>query len=256
MAKKHPKKIPHRTSKTKRSPTPHRKRLPKSLTAAEIMARADMYAQKIQAQEERRQLKVERNPTDYELPVEVQKFLDALYNEPNLLPPNGSCVRTDTVRMWRILQALRDAYRQGCRQGYVEGRLTEVVAKDRRLIGKMAKERAKLVSYDGVKIPMDERDAKIFFELPAMRRSAETATAGDDAMGERACLDGRQVRNIFFEQTVLREYVALIQQGLGEAGAAERVVHKHGVDKHGKPRHKKVRDILAKAPQRTLPEVE
>jgi len=74
-------------------------------------------------------------------------------------------------------------------------------------------------------------------------------------MGQRAELTGKQVRNIFFEQTVLREHAALMQQGFGEAAAAEQVVQKHGIDKHGKPRHKKVRDILAKAPQRRLPEV-
>lgn len=153
-------------------------------------------------------------------------------------------------------QWAEDLYLEGCRQGYIEGRLVEITATREVGAGKHQKKRANLVLFDGVKIPMDVRDARIFRELPAMRLQADTAAEGDELMGQRAELTGKQVRNIFFEQTVLREHAALMQQGFGEAAAAERVMQKHGVDKHGKPRHEKVRAILAKAPQRRLPEVQ
>ncbi len=153
-------------------------------------------------------------------------------------------------------QWAQDLYLEGCRQGYIEGRLVEIAAKQEVGAGKHQKLRANLVPFDGVKIPMDERDAKIFRELPAMRQRAGTADEGDELMGERVELTGKQVRNIYFEQTVLRERAALVQQGLGAAAAAERVVQKYGLDKHGKPRQAKVRAILKKAPQRTLPEVQ
>jgi len=147
-------------------------------------------------------------------------------------------------------QWAKDLYLEGCRQGYLEGRLVEIVAKQEVGAGKHQKLRANLVPFDGVKIPMDERDARIFRELPAMRRE-HGSDKGDELMGRRAGFDdGRQVRNIFFEQMVLRERAALMQQGFGAAAAASRVV-----DKHGKPRQAKVRAILKKAPQRTLPEV-
>jgi len=156
----------------------------------------------------------------------------------------------ETVKEWAV-----ELYLEGCRRAYIEGRLAEIAARQQVGAGKQRKTRANLVPFDGVKIPMDERDAKIFVLLPEMRRQAGTADEGDELMGERGELTGKQVRNIHFEQTVLRERAALVQQGLGENAASERIVNKYGVDKHGKPRHKKVRDILAKAPQRMLPEV-
>lgn len=153
-------------------------------------------------------------------------------------------------------QWAKDLYLEGCRLAYIEGRLVEIAARQEVGAGKQRKTRANLVPFEGVKIPMDVRDARIFRELPVMRRRAGTADEGDELMGERVELTGKQVRNIYFEQTVLRERAALVRQGLGAAAASERVVQKYGADKHGKPRHKKVRDILAKAPQRTLPEVQ
>jgi hypothetical protein len=230
-------------------------RLPKSLTSEQILAAADASASEVQSRLELRQFKVERTPVDFEPPAEVQTFLDALYQEPRLLLPKGVSAWDNTALACRIVQALWDAYRQGCRQGYIEGRVVEVTARDYRTIRKTKKTRAKLVPYDGGKISMDERDTQIFFELSSMRRE-HGSDAGDELMGRRACLDGRQVRNIFFEQTVLRERAALIQQGFGEADAAERVLQKHGLDKLGKSRRRKVLAILAKAPQRSLPEVQ
>lgn len=246
MAKKPVKKSMRQPGPAKRS----RPRLPKSLTAKQILAAVESTWEKVQ--ERRRGREFTMQGVAYQLPDEVRTFLGHLFEEPPLVVQAGWTAQDVAA----ITRALWQAYEQGCEQGYIEGRLVEITA--RREVGaeKQRKTRANLVPFDGVKIPMDVRDARIFFELPAMRLRAGTADEGDELMGQRAELSGKHVRNIYFEQTVLREHAALVQQGFREAAAAERVVQKYGIDKHGKPRHKKVRDILAKAPQRRLPEVQ
>jgi len=206
----------------------------------------------------------EMRSKDYALPQELQDWLLSLFSTAEIdrffwehkFGGDETDRQEVEAKCYELRQFALDWYLQGCRQGYIEGRTVELLSGGDRVIERTKKTRAKLVPFDGVEIPMDERDARIFFELPAMRQKACTADEGDELMGKRAGFaDGRQVRNIFFEQAVLREWAALVQQGFGEARAAERVVQKYGIDKHGKPRHKKVRAILTKAPQRTLPEV-
>lgn len=154
-------------------------------------------------------------------------------------------------------QWARDWYLEGCRQGYVEGRLVEIATRQDSSVRKVKRERNRVVTVEGVPMSKDERDAEIFASWPELKRE-HGAEVAERILEQRYGVGDRRVRQIVLEQSVLREWAGLVQQGFGEALAAERVVQKHGVDQHGKPspkRQEKIRKILAKAPLRTLPEV-
>lgn len=167
----------------------------------------------------------------------------------DVLRSHGESLLESRVVYEAIGELAREWYLRGCRQGYIEGRVEQLVSR-RQVADK--RNRLKREQSD-----MDERDARIFKAWPSLKREhgaeeAERLIAKDEGIGDR------RVRQIVLEQRVLCEHAALVLEGLGEAAAVARVVEKNGVDKDGKPSQKRqatVRKILEKARLRSFPEM-
>jgi len=102
----------------------------------------------------------------YQLPRELQSFLDRLYVEPDLwrYQRDGSPIPREEVA-----ELLQQAYVQGCTQGYIEGRVVDLEPKRERSRKANAARREKH--------NLDQRDAEIVEKFRRLR--AEAISAGD-----------------------------------------------------------------------------
>jgi len=136
-------------------------KLPRSLTADEIMAAVDARWNEVQARLEHRGTisRRRRKPPSFELPSSVMDFLECLYREPSLIPPDGSDWRRDVARMAAVSRALWDAYRRGCAEGYIEGMISRAAPDHKRSATGNAGKRKALVAVGSRTMTRDERDA-------------------------------------------------------------------------------------------------
>jgi len=152
-----------RTSKVKRP----RAALPRSLKTDQIMKAAAAYAARFEERLAHRGNETAKIDTD--IPELTLDFLDALYSEPNLVPPDGKDFWTDFRCIAAILAALRAAYRQGCREGYIEGFVARRKPDLRRSkTGNDSKRKTLIQLPDGRKMTRDERDAIVVAEYGSL----------------------------------------------------------------------------------------
>jgi hypothetical protein len=138
------------------------------LTADQIINAAAAYAAKIgqrMTQRDRDTAKI-----DTSIPEPVLEFLDALYQEPNLKPPDGKDFWTDFRRMAAILAALRAAYRHGCREGYIEGFVARREPDRQRSKTANDAKRKKIVIVAGKQMTREQRDAMMATEYASLRQ--------------------------------------------------------------------------------------
>ncbi len=111
---------------------------------------------------ERRQSAMRRR--GYRLPDEVAMFLAGLHEEP-------SFYYGDThVEVKQVIEIAAAAYMDGCRQGYIEGRVADLEPKRQRSRKDNAAKRQKRQDCGGQMMTLDERDAAIVSEYPTLRK--------------------------------------------------------------------------------------
>lgn len=142
-------------AKAKRSAVAKR---PKSLTAAQIMAAAAAHWNEVQARLAHRQGVVRHKPAQFEVPAEVMEFLSELYEEPALRLPDGDGWQKDFARAENICRLMRDAYLQGCSQGYIEGVVARMEPDRKRNATANAAKRKAPVQVGKIVMTRDERD--------------------------------------------------------------------------------------------------
>ena len=131
---------------------------PKSPLAARIMAAADAHWHEVQSRLNQRQGVVRSKPARFEVPAEVMEFLSELYEEPPFRLPNGEDFSTDFVRYEKICRLMRDAYLQGCSQGYIEGVVTRMEPDRERSATANAAKRKAPVQVGKIVMTRDKRD--------------------------------------------------------------------------------------------------
>ena len=131
---------------------------PKSPLAARIMAAADAHWHEVQSRLNQRQGVVRRKPTRFEVPTEVMEFLSELYEEPALRLPDGDGWRKDFARAENICRLMRDAYLQGCSQGYIEGVVARMEPDRKRNATANAAKRKAPVQVGKIVMTRDKRD--------------------------------------------------------------------------------------------------
>lgn len=160
---------------------PQPRKAPKGLSAAAILKAVD--ANSTRTQHRLNDRDSEAQQIDVRIPEDVLDFLEELYREPHLAAPDRSDLRTFGTRIAAILASLRDAYREGCRQGYIEGFIARRMPDKKRSATGNAAKRSLLVTLpDGTTMTRHERDAKMAAEYaglvklmkptPAMQRLA------------------------------------------------------------------------------------
>jgi len=189
------------------------------------------------------------------LPRELEAWLLSLESPRNA----GEVLRWHDVRLdARVCEALEEwateCYLEGCRQGYIEGRVEQAAARRAVSDQRIRRWREQVVKVDGQELDRDDRDGLMYAEFLVLEQ-AHGSSVAERKLEQKHGVCDRRIRQIILEQKVLREYWVLVEQGVGQAAAADRVVQKHGVGKHGKPRHARIREIVAKARVRKPPEM-
>jgi hypothetical protein len=131
---------------------------PKSPLAARIMAAADAHWHEVQSRLNQQQGVVRRKPARFEVPAEVMEFLSELYEEPALRLPDGGDWRRDFARAENICRLMRDAYLQGCSQGYIEGVVARMEPDRKRNATANAAKRKAPVQFGKIVMTRDKRD--------------------------------------------------------------------------------------------------
>jgi hypothetical protein len=105
---------------------------------------------------------------DTSIPADVMTFLDALYATPPLTIPNSKDVAADGRLILAIDTALRDAYRQGCTQGYVEGFVARREPDRQRSRKANAAKASRVVTVGNTTMTRAERNEAIVDEYPIL----------------------------------------------------------------------------------------
>lgn len=170
------------TSKAKRSRT---------LDRATILKAVAAHAATINARLTQRS--ADTANVDATIPQSVLNFLENLYAEPPLSVPNGKDGWADVERVAAIIVALRDAYRHGCREGYIEGFVARREPDRRRSRKANAAKRQTLVKLtDGTTMTRDERDALMFKEFVRLRELGMKRTPAMQRLAGKYGLDSWQ----------------------------------------------------------------
>lgn len=102
----------------------------------------------------------------YRLPADVASFLKSLFGRGEVRMPNGNDLMVDVMNMISELEA---AYMEGCRQGYIEGRVADLEPKRERSRKANAAKRQRPQDCAGHMMTLDQRDAAIVAEYPTLR---------------------------------------------------------------------------------------
>lgn len=236
-------------------PGPPRKLTPRQRAAMETQRRADRIRQEEFLARRRARIATRKRVDVEHLPRELEVWLLSLASPRDA----GEVLRWHEVRLdARVCKALEEwateCYLEGCRQGYIEGRVEQAAARRAVSDQRIRRLREQLVEVDGEELDRDERDGVMYAEFLVLEREHGSSVA-ERMLEQKHGVCDRRIRQIILEQKVLREYWVLVEQGVGEAAAADRVVQKHGVGKHGKPRQARIREIVAKARVRKPPEM-
>ena len=168
--------------KTKRSVSPNRKKATKSLTRKQILDAEEAHSQRVTTRLARRDSDTSR--IDISIPADVLAFLHSLYESPPLELPDGKDFWMDGRRIAAIVSALREAYSQGCVQGYIEGFVARREP-DRQRSRKANDAKArKLVDVDSGKMTRADRNAAIVDEYPQLLRVMNPTPAKERLAGK------------------------------------------------------------------------
>lgn len=140
--------------------------------------------------------------SEHQLPADVREFLLMIGPDVGwkvkLFDANGApFIEQDVIEQANIVrEAVRDAYLEGCLQGYIEGQLVYRTAAQERSRSANAAKRTKRVAVGGRSMTLNERDAAIVREFPSLRASAGSIEA-QLRLAEKYGLESReQIANI------------------------------------------------------------
>jgi hypothetical protein len=107
---------------------------------------------------------------DYRLPKDVESFVRSLFRPDEIRAHGYSFNGLDEIAGFSgVEHAYLSAYMEGCRQGYIEGRVADLEPKRRRAAKANAAKRRKRQDCGGRMMTLDERDAAIVAEFPTLR---------------------------------------------------------------------------------------
>jgi hypothetical protein len=109
--------------------------------------------------------------SDYRLPADVESFVRSLFRPHEIRAAGYFSVGLDVVADDHgIEHAYLSAYMEGCRQGYIEGKVADLEPKRQRSRKANAAKRQKRQDCGGQMMTLDERDAAIVAEYPTLRK--------------------------------------------------------------------------------------
>lgn len=116
----------------------------------------------------------QRPPTmqgnDYRLPPDVESFVRSIFRPHDIRAAGYCSVGLDQVADDHgIEHAYLSAYMEGCRQGYIEGRVADLEPKRERSRKANAAKRQRPQDCGGHMMTLDQRDAAIVAEYPTLR---------------------------------------------------------------------------------------
>jgi hypothetical protein len=109
----------------------------------------------------------EMQAAGYRLPADVAAFLKTMFHPGDVRMADGSDFIVDVMNLHAELEA---AYMEGCRQGYIEGKVADLEPKRQRSRKANAAKRHKRQDCGGQMMTLDERDAAIVAEYPTLRK--------------------------------------------------------------------------------------
>jgi hypothetical protein len=175
---------------------PTRRYRSRKATAAEIEAARERQRERSRKAAARRAAFCEKQQRHddaerrFTLPDDVRLFLERLYNEP-YLPWDQPYFAREQVE-----ELLREVYVQGCTEGYIEGRALGL-ERDRRVSKKRHQlRRQKRQDCGGQMMTLDERDAAIVAEFPALRKMLGSIDAQWRLAEKYGLISREQVGNI------------------------------------------------------------
>jgi len=177
---------------------PTRRYRHRRLTAEQIKAEKAARAARRQRQEERRaafrerlaRRPVEMQRREYRLPGDVAAFLDRLFLNP--LTWHDQRQQVSVAEAHEMIDA---AYMEGCRQGFIEGRVLDLEPKRQRSAKANAAKRQKPREHNGMRYTLDQRDAAIVAEY-AVLRPMVGATEAQYRLAQKYDLSDKMVRII------------------------------------------------------------
>jgi len=177
---------------------PTRRYRHRRLTAEQIKAEKAARAARRQRQEERRaafrerlaRSPVEMQRREYRLPGDVAAFLDRLFLNP--LTWHDQRQQVSVAEAHEMIDA---AYMEGCRQGFIEGRVLDLEPKRQRSAKANAAKRQKPREHNGMRYTLDQRDAAIVAEY-AVLRPMVGATEAQYRLAQKYDLSDKMVRII------------------------------------------------------------
>lgn len=159
-------------SKTKRTRTAKRS-LP--LDKAAILRAAEKHASTISGRLKHRL--ADTSKIDAAIPQPVLAFLENLYVTPPLEVPDGKDFWADVESVGMIITALRDAYRHGCREGYIEGYVARRETDKRRSRTANEAKKHKLVEVEGGTMTRAARAEAVCAEYPELLKLMKATPA-------------------------------------------------------------------------------
>jgi len=161
------------TRKAKRSRT---------LDKAAILKVAAAHARTIN--ERLAQRSADTSKIDTTIPQPVLTFLENLYVTPPLEVPNGKDFWADIESVGAIIAALRDAYRHGCREGYIEGFVARREPDRRRSRTANDAKKHQLVEVEGGTMTRAEREEAVWAEYPTLLKLMKPTPAKQRLAGK------------------------------------------------------------------------
>ncbi len=133
----------------------------------------------------------EANRQGYRLPADVEAFLLRLFPEPLYLP-----IGKDEFSRDEVMGFLREAFLDGCKEGYIERLVVDREPRRARAINANAAKRKKPRERDGAVFTLDDRDAEIVSEYRALRAAMMLAGDAQYRLATKHGLTDKQIRNI------------------------------------------------------------
>lgn len=158
-------------------------------------ARRQAARERYNARREAHRQRLARRPAEmqrrtYRLPDDVTVFLDRLFRNPLIWPDQREQITVADAR-----EMIAEAYAEGCRQGFIEGRVLDLEPKRQRSAKANAAKRQKPREHNGMRYTLDQRDAAIVAEY-AVLRPMVGATEAQYRLAQKYDLSDKMVRII------------------------------------------------------------
>jgi hypothetical protein len=139
---------------------------------------------------------------EYQLPPELREYLlrigPTVSWKVKLFDADGSPYQErDVIEQANIIrEAVHQAYVEGCLQGFIEGQLVYATTAQERSRNANAAKRSKPVVVDGQRMTLDQRDAAIVREFPALKAIVGSTEAQLRLAGKYNLESAKQIGNI------------------------------------------------------------